>query len=300
MIHKSVLLHEAIDGLDIHEGDTFVDGTLGNGGHTEEVLKRFGDRVTVIGIDLDADALARSKERLSKQGWNNVKYAQGSFRNIDQILTTLSVVKVDRILLDIGLSSNQFEESGRGFSFQKDEPLVMNFKKDLTENDLTAKEILNTWDEENIVAILQGYGEEQFAPRIAKAIVRSRQLKSIETTFELVDIIMSATPKFYHHRKIHPATKTFQALRVTVNDEIGAIKEGARKSFDILNPQGRLAIISFHSLEDRVVKQFFKQMEDDGVGKRVNKKIITPSREETTENPRSRSAKLRIVEKHAR
>ena len=204
---------------------------------------------------------------------------------------------VDKILLDIGLSSNQFEESGRGFSFQKDEPLIMSFKKEITENDLTAKEIVNTWEAENIMTILQGYGEEQFASRIARAIVRSREMKPIETTFELVDIIMSATPKFYHFKKIHPATKTFQALRITVNDEIGSLKEGIKKSFEILNPSGRLAIISFHSLEDRVVKQFFKEYEDTGKGKRINKRIIIADKEEIEENPRARSAKLRIIQK---
>lgn len=301
MIHKTVLLQETIDNLNIHKGDIFVDGTLGNGGHTEEVCKRFDRDITAIGIDMDTEALERSKVRLEEQGFK-VLYAEGSFRNIDKILSTLSVGKVDRILLDIGLSSNQFEESNRGFSFQKDEPLIMSFKSphrrsaDEAES-LTAREIVNDWDEENILAIISGYGEEQFAYRIAKAIVKYRQLKQIETTAELVDIIMSATPKFYHHRHIHPATKTFQALRITVNDEIESLKEGVRKSFDLLNPGGRLAVISFHSLEDRVVKQYFNEYDKDGYGKKVNKKPIIATDEEMAENPRSRSAKLRIVEK---
>lgn len=295
-MHKSVLLHESIDSLDIKKGDIFVDGTLGNGGHTEEVCKRFGDTVSIIGIDLDPDAIERTKVRLANLKCN-IQYAEGSFRNLDSILLTLSVSKVDKILLDIGLSSNQFEESGRGFSFQKDEPLIMSFKKDLTENDLTAKEILNNWDEENIKTILEGYGEEQFAWKIAKAIVARRDIKLIETTFELVEIIKSATPKFYHHRKIHPATKTFQALRITVNDEIESLKDGISKGFESLNKGGRLAVISFHSLEDRVVKQFFKGKEDQGEGKKFTKKPITPDKEEILSNPRARSAKLRIIEK---
>ena len=295
-MHISVLLHESIDGLDLHPGDIFVDGTLGGGGHSEEVCKRFGGSVVMIGIDLDPDALSRATSRLVSQNCN-ITTVEGSFRNLDTILDSINVKMVDKILLDIGLSSNQFEDSGRGFSFQKDEPLVMSFKKDVTENDLTAREIVNTWDRENIEAILKGYGEEQFAWKISKAIVERREVRPIETTSDLVEIIKSATPAFYHHRKIHPATKTFQALRITVNDEIESLKDGVRKGFERLNPNGRLAVISFHSLEDRVVKQFFKQKEDEDLGKRVNKKPIIPTDEEIAENPRSRSAKLRIIEK---
>ncbi len=298
MIHKTVLLHEAIDGLDFHEGDVFIDGTLGGGGHTEEVVRRWGDKVKIVAIDADREALERATERLTPRiasSQATVTFIQGNFRHIDTILAEAHIEHADKILLDIGLSSNQFEDSGRGFSFQRDEPLNMSFKKDVAEEDLTAREIINDWDEENIRAILEGYGEEKFAYKIAKAIISHRKKKPIETTFELVDIIKSATPKFYHHRKIHPATKTFQALRITVNDEIEALKEGIRKSFDTLAPHGRVAVISFHSLEDRVVKQFFKHMEDEEKGKRITKKPIRPSDEETSENPRARSAKLRIL-----
>jgi len=297
MQHKTVLLQEAIDGLDIRAGDIFVDGTLGGGGHSEEVCRRFGNAVVMIGIDLDPEAISRTAARL-KDFDCNIKSIQGSFRNIDSLLDTLGVGQVDKILLDIGLSSNQFEESGRGFSFQKDEPLIMSFKKDLSPEDLTAREIVNTWDEENIAAILEGYGEEQFARRIARRICQVRDLAPIETTSDLVDVVMGATPKFYHHRKIHAATKTFQALRITVNDEIESLKDGLRKGFERLNPSGRIAVISFHSLEDREVKNFFKQKEEEGKGKRITKKPIVPTEEERDENPRSRSAKLRILEKN--
>ncbi len=301
MQHKTVLLHEAIDGLNIKAGDIFVDGTLGGGGHTEEVVSRLGSAVRIVGIDLDAEALERSKTRLSSRD-SNVTYSQGSFRNIDKILEKLGITNANKILLDIGLSSNQFEDSGRGFSFQKDEPLVMSFKKDITEEDLTAREIVNIWDEENIRAILEGYGEEQFAWKIARAIVAYREMKPIETTFDLVEIIKSATPKFYHHRKIHPTTKTFQALRITVNDEIESLKEGIEKSFNLLSQHGRLAVISFHSLEDRQVKQIFsaksgKYNKEEKEGILITKKPIIPTEEEIAENPRSRSAKLRIIEK---
>jgi 16S rRNA (cytosine1402-N4)-methyltransferase len=296
MIHKTVLLHEAIDSLNIKNGDIFVDGTLGGGGHFEEVAKRFGDTVVMIGIDLDPDAIIRTKERLLSSK-ANTQYVQDSFRNISSILESLDIKSVDKILLDIGLSSNQFEESGRGFSFQKDEPLIMSFKKYLDKNDLTAKEIVNTWDLENISTILKGYGEEQFAWKIAKAIVASREVKPIETTFELVDIIKLATPKWYHTKRIHPATKTFQALRITVNDEIESLKQAVRDGFSKLSVGGRLAVISFHSIEDRAVKQFFKLKVDLGEGQNIFKKPLVPSDEEIKENPRSRSAKLRIIEK---
>ena len=295
-MHLPVLLHEVIDGLALKPGDIFVDGTLGGGGHSEEVLKRFGNRVKIIGIDLDSDAVRRSEERLG-QSQGDIKFIEGSFRNLNAILDSLNIKGVDKILLDLGLSSNQFEESGRGFSFQKNEPLIMSFKKDLKEADLTAKEILNTWDLENIITIIKSYGEEKFAWKIAKAIVERREVKPIETTFDLVEIIKSATPKFYHHRKIHPTTKTFQALRITVNDEIESLKEGIRKGFERLNNGGRLAVISFHSLEDRVVKQFFKEKGTEGQAKILTKRPIIPSDEEIGQNPRSRSSKLRIIEK---
>ncbi len=302
MIHTSVLLQEAIDGLAIKSGDIVVDGTLGGGGHLEEVCKRFGNTVVMIGIDLDPDALERASKRLASYKCD-IRYMQGSFRNLDTILDSLGVAQVNRILLDIGLSSNQFEDSGRGFSFQKDEPLIMSFKKDLTEDlpaqagDLTAREIVNTWDQENIQAILEGYGEEKFAWKISKAIVAQREVKPIETTFDLVEIVKSATPKWYHTRKIHPATKTFQALRVTVNDEIESLKEGIQKGFERLLPGGRLAVISFHSLEDRAVKQFFKDRSSRNTARLITKKPIVPSETEIAENPRARSAKLRIIEK---
>ncbi|HEY0220710.1 MAG TPA: 16S rRNA (cytosine(1402)-N(4))-methyltransferase RsmH [Candidatus Paceibacterota bacterium] len=307
MQHKSVLLHESIDGLEIKNGDIFVDGTLGGGGHSEEVAKRFGGAVVMIGIDLDPDAIERVKTRLSSYKLK-ITYVNKSFRDIQKILKSLEISKVDKILLDIGLSSNQFEESGRGFSFMKDEPLIMSFKKparphesgaggDLLDEDLTAYEIVNTWEPENIATILKSYGEEQFAWKIAKAIEAKRQEKAIKTTFDLVEIIKTATPKWYHHKKIHPATKTFQALRITVNDEIEALKEGLTAGFEALNSGGRLAVISFHSLEDRAVKQFFKEKEKQELGKLINKKPIIPTKEEVIENPRSRSAKLRIIQK---
>ncbi len=297
MLHRSVLLKEIIEGLALRPGDVVVDGTLGNGGHTRAIAEKFGDSVKLIGIDLDQDALERSQERLKDLSLD-ITYVLGSFRDIDTHLTDLGISQVNKVLLDIGLSSNQLEESGRGFAFRQDEPLKMTFKKELGEGEYDAHDIVNTWDEDSLRTIIRSYGEERFAGRIAKGIVRTRELSPIETTTDLVNVILAATPKFYHHGKIHPATRTFQALRITVNDELYALEEGLEKSFQALAPQGRLAIISFHSLEDRIVKEHFKSLEASKQGIRITKKPITPNEEEVYENPRSRSAKLRIIEKN--
>ncbi|MDD5050430.1 MAG: 16S rRNA (cytosine(1402)-N(4))-methyltransferase RsmH [Candidatus Pacebacteria bacterium] len=296
MTHTSVLLQESIDGLAITVGDVFLDCTINGGGHSEEVAKRFGQAVQIIGIDMDESALQRAEKRLLVQ---KAKFllAQDNFRNADKVLEKFGIQQANKILYDLGLSSNQFEDSGRGFSFQKDEPLLMTFKEKPTESDLTVKEILNNWDEENIADVIYGYGGETFSRRIAKGIVEARAVKPIETTGELVEIIKNATPAPYHRRKIHFATKTFQALRITANDEIRALKEGLEKGYSILAPKGRMAVISFHSIEDRIVKQFFKSKEKAEEAILITKKPIVPSREEVVKNPRSRSSKLRILEK---
>lgn len=284
LIHTTVLLHESIDGLNLHAGSVYLDGTLGSGGHAEYALSKGAH---IIGLDQDAEAIERSKKRLT-----GGTFIQENYRNLDIALDSVNIEKIDAFMLDLGLSSDQFETSGRGFTFQKDEPLLMTFKKNPTEEDLTAKEIVNTWDEENIADIIYGYGDERYARRIAKAIVESRP---IETTFELVEAVKLGTPSAYHRGRIHPATKTFQALRITVNDEINTLKEGLKKGFERLHVGGRMAVISFHSIEDRVTKRFFK--EKQGEAQILTKKPIVPSDEEKVRNPRSRSAKLRIIEK---
>lgn len=294
--HTSVLLQESIDGLDLHPGEIYVDGTLGSAGHSEEVARRFGSTVRIIGLDMDHDAILRATKRLSKLD-ANVEFVQVNFRNLDQVLTQLEIPKVNKILLDLGLSSNQFEESGRGFTFKNDEPLTMTFKKNPGEEDITATTIVNEWGEDTLQTILRGFGEEQFAYRITKAIVKAREVKPIKTTHELVQIIMEATPAWYHHRKTHPATKTFQALRIAVNEELTALQEGLKKGFEKLSSGGRIAVISFHSLEDRIVKNFFKERYKEGVGELLTKKPIIPSEEELSVNRRARSAKLRILVK---
>ncbi len=296
VIHKPVLLQEVILGLQIKPGEVLVDGTVGGGGHSEEVLRRFGKSVKIFAIDADSEAIIRAKKRLEKFD-GDVTYLLGNFRNMDELLGRAGIQQVDKILLDIGMSSNQLEESGRGFSFRINEPLNMSFKKEHDNEDWTAERIVNTWDEGSLRTIIKAYGEEKFAGRIAKAIVRTRDLSPIKTTTDLVNIILAATPKTYHRGRLHSATRTFQALRITVNDEIKALEEGIKNGFKILNVGGRLAVISFHSLEDRLVKNYFKLLQANKVGERLTKKPITPKEGEIVENPRARSAKLRIIKK---
>jgi len=222
---------------------------------------------------------------------------KNNFRNLDKVLEKVGIKKVNAILFDLGFSSNQMNKSGRGFSFQKDEPLLMTFKENPTEEDLTAREIVNNWEENSIADILYGYGEEKFSRQIARKIVEIRKEKQIETTTDLVKIIEKTIPNWYKHKKIHFATKTFQALRITVNDEIDALKEGLNKALNILRKEGRVAVISFHSIEDRIVKQFFRNKKEEGVGAIITKKPIISNRDEILKNPRSRSAKLRIFQK---
>ena len=311
-IHKTVLLHESIDGLAIEADDIYLDGTLGSAGHAAYALSKYPS-ITVIGIDQDKEALVRSQARLdaitgkgkadaAATAKSHIFLVNDSFRHMDRVIESVSAelggaTHVHRIMLDLGLSSDQFETSGRGFSFKNNEPLLMTFKKDST-SDLTARQIVNTWDEENIADIIYGYGEERYARRIAREIVSERAERPIETTFDLVEIIKKATPSHYHHGKIHPATRTFQALRITVNDEINALKDGLAKGLDQLTPAGRMAVISFHSIEDRIVKHFYKEKAATGDFTIMTKRPITPTEAELAANPRSRSAKLRIIQKN--
>lgn len=294
-VHTSVLLHESIDGLDIREGDIYLDGTLGGAGHAVEALKRAHGNLTIIGLDRDQDALDRCRPLLGNA--TKLFLKEASFGELDSVLNELHIEKVNRIMLDLGLSSDQFEVSGRGFSFKKDEPLQMTFAKHPAEDDLTAAYILNNWGEETIADIIYGYGEERYSRKIARAIVSYRTKKEIETTFELVEIIHSAVPGIYRRGRIHPATRTFQALRIAVNDELNTLKAGLLKGFERLAPKGRMAVISFHSLEDRIVKHFYKEKEKEGLATLMSKRPVEASEEETRINPRSRSAKLRILEK---
>jgi 16S rRNA (cytosine1402-N4)-methyltransferase len=296
MTHIPVLRDESIDGLTIRSGDIIVDGTLGGGGHTFEIARRFGSGVKIIGLDLDADAIDRAKALLREIPHDTV-FRTIAFQQMDTVLDELNIPHVDRILLDLGLSSFQLEIAGRGFSFLKDEPLLMTMKKDPTDEDLTARDIVNTWEEKTLADIIYGFGEEKYSRKIAKAIVEARKKKAIETTFDLVTIINNAVGRSYRGLKIHPATRTFQALRIATNGELTGVEQGIEKGFNRLSVGGRMAIITFHSLEDRIVKRAFVELKKNGYANIITKKPIIPSERERSDNPRSRSAKLRIIEK---
>jgi 16S rRNA (cytosine1402-N4)-methyltransferase len=295
-IHKPVLLKETIENLNIREDDIVLDGTINGGGHSTVICEKLGENGMVVGIDQDSDALERARKRLQKCKCK-IALRMENFRNLDKVLKEIGVERIDKALFDLGLSSDQLEESGRGFSFQKDEPLIMTFNPDPKETDITAHEIVNKWKEESIADIIYGYGEEKFARKIAKGIVLAREENPIEKTVDLVKIIRNSVPGWYKRKKTNCATKTFQALRIAVNDEMLSTKEGVEKAIEYLNPGGRIAVISFHSIEDRLIKILFKEKQKKGVCAIITKKPIQPSKEELKENPRARSAKLRVCEK---
>jgi 16S rRNA (cytosine1402-N4)-methyltransferase len=295
-MHIPVLLKEVIDNLNLKQGGVVVDATINRAGHSKEICKKIGEIGTLIGIDIDQGALDEASKIL-KGAKCKIILEKDNFRNLNKVLEKTNIKKVDAILFDLGFSSDQIDKSKRGFSFQKNEPLLMTLKDNITGDDLTAKEIVNEWDEENIADIIYGYGGEIFSRHIANKIIEHRYEKPIETTQDLVAVIEKAVPNWYKHKKIHFATKTFQALRIAVNDEIEALKEVLPKAMQALDSGGRLAVISFHSIEDRIVKQFFKKQKDNEVGQIITKKPIAPSRDEVKKNPHSRSAKLRIFER---
>ena len=297
MAHIPVLLKEIIENLNINGSDIVLDGTINGGGHSEVFCKKLSKEGLLIGIDRDSNALKKARKKLSVLDCNIFLW-EGNFRDLDIAISESGVKNIDKSLFDLGLSSNQLESSGRGFSFLKCEPLIMTFNPNPKEEDITAMDIVNDWEENNISDIIYGYGEERFSRRIAKGIVEARKEKPIKTTTELVEIIEKSIPARYRvGRRIHCATKTFQALRTAVNDEIQSAKQGIEKAIDYTNKGGVVAVITFHSIEDRMVKNLFKEQKEKGVCKILTKKPIVPGDEEIKDNPRSRSAKLRIVEK---
>ncbi len=313
-VHEPVLLHEIVEIFTEASGKRkveseklkveskkaqvwYLDGTLGGAGHAQVIAKKFGN-INVIGLDQDPNAIARATKSLPKFTSGKVILENENFRNLDKALDKNGIDKVDMILLDLGISSDELDNSGRGFTFKKDEPLLMTLG-DPTKYPFTAKDIVNNWKEEDIANVIFAYGEERYSRRIAAAIIRYREKKSIETSLELAEIVSESVPKgFGGKRKINPATKTFQALRIAVNDELGALREGLVKGFARLAPGGVMAVISFHSLEDRIVKNFNKDRSDKDGAKILTKKPIVPIDQEIAENPRSRSAKLRVIQKN--
>ncbi len=305
--HVSVLLNETVDGLNIKENGIYVDCTLGGAGHSYEVLKRLKGTGRLIGIDQDEDALKAAKERLKE--FDNVTYVHSNFENIKEILSSLNIEKVDGIMADLGVSSYQFDTPERGFSYRFDAPLDMRMNR---ENELSAYTIVNEYSQEEIFRVIRDYGEEKFAANIAKHICQRRSEKPIETTFELNEIIKAAIPAKMREKGGHPSKRTFQALRIECNRELEVLKESLDDMIDSLNDKGRLCIITFHSLEDRAVKNNFKTNENPCTcppnfpvcvcgkvpkGRTVNRKPIVAGDEESETNPRSTSAKLRIFER---
>lgn len=304
--HYSVMLNECIEGLNIKSDGIYVDGTLGGAGHSIEILKRLSSG-KLIGIDQDIEALEYSKRKLSN--YNNVIFVHDNFSNIKSILNELHIEKVDGILLDLGVSSYQLDTPERGFSYMHDARLDMRMNKD---NSLTAWDVVNKYSKEELTRIIKEYGEENFASKIADLIIKRRETKTIDTTFELVDIIKDAIPARARREGGHPAKRTFQAIRIEVNKELQILEDAINDCVDVLKSGGRLCIITFHSLEDRIVKNVFKERENPCscskdlpfcvCGKKpdlkvINKKPILPTKEELLENSRSKSAKLRIAEK---
>lgn len=306
-LHKSVLLEETINGLNVKKNKIYIDGTLGGAGHSYEILKRLDGTGLLIGIDQDVEALKAARVRLSE--FKNVEFFNFNYIDFEKALDALGIDKIDGVLLDIGVSSYQFDNPERGFSYRFDAPLDMRMDKGL---EISARDIINTYSEDEITKIIKEYGEEKWASRISKFIVDYRKNKSIETTFDLVEIIKNAIPASARRNGPHPAKRTFQALRIEVNKELDVLKNSIDRFVNRLNPGGRIAIITFHSLEDRIVKNSFKYLEKDCICppaspictcdkkreiKIITRKPITASEEELKENNRSHSAKLRIAEK---
>ena len=302
--HVPVLLTEVLDGLDIRPDGIYVDGTVGGAGHSRQIASRLTEGGLLIGLDRDPDAVAVATERLAGMP---AKVIHCNYSEMRSALDSLGIGCVDGVLLDLGVSSHQLDEAERGFSYHQDAPLDMR----MSQQGLSARDIVNTWDQGEITRILWEYGEEKFAPKIAAAIVRARETAPIETTLELVELIRNAVPQKFRREK-NPCKKSFQAIRIAVNDEFGHLRAGLEAAFDALKPGGRLAVITFHSLEDRIVKQQFAAWCSGCTcppdfpqcvcgkkpkGKLVNRKPIVAADTELAENRRSHSAKLRLIER---
>lgn len=306
--HTTVLLHEAVDGLNIKQDGIYVDCTLGGAGHSELILSKLSDKGHLFAFDQDETAIAYAKEKLS-QHKNKITMIKSNFSNLKEELFDLGIYHVDGVLYDLGVSSPQLDNPERGFSYHHDAPLDMRMDK---QSSVSAYDVINSWRYEDLVRIFFQYGEEKFSKQIARKIEAARDIKPIETTFELVDLIKEAIPAPARRKGGHPAKRIFQAIRIAVNDELGVFESSLKDAMDILNPQGRISVITFHSLEDRICKVTFKKASEtpnlphglpiipkeyQPLMKLITRKPIVPSEEELVENNRARSAKLRVVEK---
>ncbi|MCX7589596.1 MAG: 16S rRNA (cytosine(1402)-N(4))-methyltransferase RsmH [bacterium] len=292
-MHEPVLLKETIENLNLKPGKFIIDGTINGGGHSKEILKKISPNGMLLGIDLDQEIVDLTRKELENHGRllkSKVIIMNGNYADLSQILEKENLGLADGLLLDLGFSSWHIDNSNRGFSFLKDEPLIMSYKN----SGKTVKDFLNQASLDEIYQVIKKYGEERYAFRIAKRITEQRKIKTIKTTKDLVNIINQVVPKFYKYQKLHPATKTFQALRIYINNELENLKNVLEDLKKIVKKGGRVLIISFHSLEDRLVKNYFKKMEEDNEIKILTKKPITPTQNEILNNPKSRSAKLRV------
>ncbi|ABJ68245.1 MULTISPECIES: 16S rRNA (cytosine(1402)-N(4))-methyltransferase RsmH [Pediococcus] len=308
--HTTVLLEETVNGLDVKEDGIYVDCTLGGGGHSRLILSKLGENGHLYSFDQDQTAIDYNQKNLAEYvAKGQVTFVKSNFRNLKNELNHLGIDGVDGVLYDLGVSSPQFDDAGRGFSYRFDAPLDM--RMDQTQK-LNAREVVNEWSYNDLVRIFFRYGEEKYSKQVARKIESTREEKPIETTGELADLIKSAIPAAARRTGGHPAKKIFQAIRIAVNDELGALEESLEQALQILNPAGRISVITFQSLEDRLVKRMFKEQTEIGdlpAGlpiipddmkpkyKLINRKPIIPSEDELEENRRSHSAKLRIIEK---
>lgn len=295
--HIPVLLPEVLQYLDLQSGDTVLDATIGSAGYAQAIATSIGEDGKLVGTDADAAAIQGARDKLADAP-SDVCLQVANFRTLTSVLKTCDVETLDAAVFDLGFRSEQLE-MGRGLSFQEDAPLVMTFMHpdDVSAETVTAHDVVNDWSEESLVNILKGYGNERHAERIVAGILKARDREPIETTDQLVRVIKNSVPLHYRNARRHPATLTFQAIRIAVNDEVAALKEGMQAAFQALQPEGRLVIVSFHSLEDRMVKEFFVDRIDAGVAEQLTERPVTAGEEEINFNPRSRSAKLRAVRK---
>jgi 16S rRNA (cytosine1402-N4)-methyltransferase len=294
MSHVTVLLEEAVDALALSQDSTVVDATVGSAGHAQRICTKLGVLGHYFGIDADSTAIANAKNVLAGVA-PTTTLVVGNFSKLENLVRSSQIMvgTVDAVLADLGWRMEQFTDGGRGFSFRVDEPLLMTYG-DPSDYPFTAHDIINEWTEAQIATIIAGYGEERYAKRIAGAVVKARALAPLLTTSELVSVIEAAVPAVYRRGRVHPATRTFQALRMAVNDELTVVEELIDAAVRVLRPGGRLAIITFHSIEDRLVKHRFRALAEHGATI-ITKRPITPSPEEVAMNPRSRSAKLRVI-----